>query len=89
MRYALEIPEHLDKAFLKLSKRDKRQLEAIRGKVDEILENPSHYKPLKGDMYGARRVHIEGSFVLTFEIDEEKKIVRLLDYEHHDRVYKV
>ncbi|MBI4980077.1 type II toxin-antitoxin system mRNA interferase toxin, RelE/StbE family [Candidatus Woesearchaeota archaeon] len=73
--------------FQKLSKKDKAQLEIIHKKVNEILENPHHYKPLRGDMHGAFRVHIQKSFVLTFEIDESNKVVKLLDYEHHDNVY--
>jgi len=35
-----------------------------------------------------RRVHIGGSFVLIYEINEEQKIVTLLDFDHHDNVYK-
>lgn len=34
------------------------------------------------------RVHISGSFVLIFKIDEERKLLRLLEFEHHDNVYK-
>ena len=87
MAYKLDIPEHLDKIFLKLSKKDKKQLEIINKKINEILENPYHYKPLIGDMHGTFRVHIDKSFVLTFEIDEKSKAVRLLDYDHHDNIY--
>ena len=87
MAYTLYIPEHLDKVFFKLSKKDRKQLEVIHRKVNEILENPYHYKPLRGDMHGARRVHVGKSFVLTYEIDEKDKVVRLLDYDHHDNIY--
>lgn len=87
MAYALDIPEHLDKIFQKLSKKDRKQLEIINKKVNEVLENPQHYKSLRGDMHGALRVHIHKSFVLTFEIDEKNKVVRLLDYDHHDNIY--
>jgi len=87
MTYSLEIPEHLDKIFNKLSKKDKKQLEIINRKVNEILVDPYRYKPLRGDLHGAFRVHINKSFVLTFDVDENNKIVRLLDYEHHDKVY--
>lgn len=85
--YTLEISEELDKKFSKLAKKDKKQMEAINKKVQQILENPYHFKPLRGDLYGARRVHIEKSFVLTYEIDEKNKIIRLLDYDHHDNIY--
>jgi len=87
MTYTLEISEHLDKIFSKLSKKDRKQLDIIKKKIDEILQQPHHYKPLKGDMYGTRRVHIYKSFVLTYEIKETEKIVRLLDYDHHDNIY--
>lgn len=88
MNYVLETPDHLDKLFQKLAKRDKKQLEAIHKKIKQILQNPYHFKPLRGDLKGARRVHIESSFVLTYEIDEKNKIIRLLDYDHHDNIYE-
>ncbi len=88
MVYQLEIPDHLDKAFSKLAKKNKKQLEIIRRKVEEILEDPCCYKPLRGDMHGAFRVHIDKSFVLTFEVDEQKRTVRLLEYGHHDDIYQ-
>lgn len=87
MEYRLQISEELDKVFSKLDKKNKKQLQIIHKKIDQILQNPYHFKPLRGDMHGARRVHIDTSFVLTYEIDEEKKLVRLLDFDHHDRVY--
>ena len=85
--YSLEISERADRIFCKLQKRDKVQLEAINEKVKQILANPQHFKPLSGDMHGSRRVHIASSFVLVYEIDEQRKVVRLLDYGHHDVVY--
>ena len=87
MTYSLLIPENLDKLFSKLVKKNKNQIQIINKKINQILENPYHFKPLIGDMHGARRVHIEKSFVLTYEIDEQNKTVRLLDYDHHDNIY--
>ena len=87
MAYILDISEELDKKFRKLAKTDRKQLEIINKKVEQIQENPYHFKPLRGDMKGSRRVHIDKSFVLTYEVDEKKKVVRLLDYEHHDNIY--
>jgi len=85
--YKLQIPEHLDKLFFKLSKKDKLQFEILSKKIQQILENPEIGKPLTATMVGQRRVHIR-HFVLTYEILEKEKIVRLLDYAHHDNVYK-
>jgi YafQ family addiction module toxin component len=86
MKYTLEIANDVDKKFSKLAKKDRKQLESINKKIIQIQENPCHYKPLRGDMHGSRRVHI-GSFVLTYEIEEKNKIIRILDYDHHDFVY--
>ena len=87
MEYRLQISEELDKYFSKLAKKNKKQLQIIQHKIQQILENPYHFKPLRGDLHGARRVHIDKSFVLTYEVDENKKIVGLLDFDHHDNIY--
>jgi len=63
MVYSLEIADNLNKTFGKLAKKDKTTLQAINKKVNEILENPYHYKPLRAPMQNKRRVHISGSFV--------------------------
>ena len=87
MPYFLAVSDEADKKFQKLRNKNKKQLEIIENKIQKILENPYHFKPLRGDMHGARRVHIDKSFVLTYEIIETEKIVRILDYEHHDNIY--
>lgn len=87
MEYQLQVSEELDAAFSKLAKKNKKQLQIIDKKIQQILSNPYHFKPLRGDMHGARRVHIDKSFVLIYEIDEARKLIRLLDFDHHDQVY--
>ena len=86
MRYELEISEKLEKVFNKLKKRDKLRAEMVKRKIKMILENLFIGKPLTSNMAGIRRVHIK-PFVLTYEILESEKIIRLLDYEHHDSIY--
>ena len=88
MAYSLEVAENLNKVFGKIAKKDKTTFEAVNKKVNEILENPHHYKPLRAPMQNKRRIHISGSFVLIFTIDEDRKVVQLLEFEHHDRAYK-
>jgi len=39
-------------------------------------------------MSGIRRVHLGKSFVLIYEILENEKVVRLLDFAHHNKIYK-
>jgi YafQ family addiction module toxin component len=85
--YNLIIKEELDSKFEKLAKKNKKQLEIILNKADEILENPHRYKNLKAPMNHFRRVHIDKHFVLIFSVDEESKTVTLEDYDHHDNIY--
>ena len=84
--YNLIIREELDSKFEKLAKKNKKQLEIILNKADEILENPHRYN-LKAPMNHFRRVHIDKHFVLIFSVDEESKTVTLEDYDHHDNIY--
>jgi len=86
MTYTLDVSEKLDKIFSKLGKKDKLQFEILTRKINEILENPKIGEPLTGNMAGQRSVHIR-NFVLVYEILENEKIIRLLDYDHHDVVY--
>ncbi len=85
MNYALEISEKAEKIFSKLRSKNPAQMIIINKKVIQIRINPYHFKPLCGDMHGARRVHIDRHFVLVYEI--EGTIVRILDYDHHDDIY--
>lgn len=87
MTYELEIPEKLKKVFEKLKKKDKSRAEILKRRIKEILENPFIGKPLTGDMVGVRRIHVR-PFILSYEILEDEKIVRLLDYDHHDNIYR-
>lgn len=51
MTYDLLISKKTDKKLKKHS-RNKKFMEAVNKKLNEILENPEHYKPLRGDMHG-------------------------------------
>ena len=87
--YKLAIKEKLDEKFKKLQKKDKETLRLIERKVQDILEDPYRFKPLKKPLQNKRRVHIGGSFVLIYEVIEKEKLVTLFDFDHHDNVYKV
>ncbi len=84
--YSLKLESHVSRTFSKLSKKDKPQLEMANKKIKQILENPHRFKPLRAPMENKRRVQI-GSSVLIYRIDEEHKIVEILDYDHHDNIY--
>ena len=55
--------------------------------LKQIKENPYHFKPLRTPMQNFRRVHI-GNFVLIYSINENKRIIIIEKYEHHDNVYR-
>lgn len=84
--YNLEIEEEVLKAFKKLRKKDAKQLEAIKKKIEQILNDPLQFKPLRHPLEGLWRVHV-GPFVLIYEVCKETNTVRLLKYKHHDEAY--
>ncbi len=86
--YKLAVKESLDKKFKRLQKKDKEMLRLINRKVQDILEDPYRFKPLRKPLQNKRRVHVGGSFVLIYEINEKEKIVTLFDFDHHDNIYK-
>lgn len=77
-----------EKSIEKICKKNHILREALEKKMNEIVQNPQHYKPLKHELAGERRVHIMKSFVLKFEVDESKKIVTFIVFSHHDDAYK-
>ena len=87
--YRLAIKESLDKKFRKLQKKDTEMLRLIDRKVQDILVNPYRFKPLKKPLQNKRRVHVAGSFVLVYEINEKEKLITLLDFDHHDNIYEM
>jgi len=87
--YKLAVKESLDKKFKRLQKKDKEMLRFIGKKVQDILKDPYRFKTLRKPLQNKRRVHVGGSFVLIYEINEKEKIVTLFDFDHHDNIYKV
>lgn len=61
---------------------------ALENKINEIVLHPNHYKPLRYDSAGERRVHLLKSFVLKFEVDENTKTITFIFFGHHDEAYK-
>jgi YafQ family addiction module toxin component len=86
--YRISVEQRLERILKKLYRKDRKTYESIMKKVEEILQDPHVYKPLSNEMKGKRRVHISGHFVLVFSIDEKAGAVLLLDFEHHDKIYR-
>ncbi len=77
----------MEKIFFKLAKRNPKQMYIIGKNIEEVLQKPQHYKNLRTPLQNLKAVHVDKSFVLTFSVDEELKIVIFEDYDHHDKVY--
>ena len=88
MTYEFEIKNGLGRKLKKIKKKDTPFFQAVKQKIAQIVQHPTHYKPLKGDMKGIRRVHVKTSFVLIFTVDEKSKLVSFIDLDHHDVIYK-
>ena len=56
--------------------------------MGQILADPHHFKPLRAPLQNLRRVHLEGSYVLVYSIDEKNRLVVIEDYAHHDKIYR-
>ena len=85
--YSYELRKSVEKIFYKLAKKSPNQLLMIERKIEEIRQNPQHYKNLRKPLQHLKRVHIDKSFVLVFSVDENKKHIIIEDYDHHDNIY--
>lgn len=84
-RYFLAHGPAFGRILKKLNRDTALRTELDRG-IEKILKNPLLGKPLRHSMRKYRRIHIERSSVLLYEIQGFKVV--LLDFDHHDRIYK-
>ena len=83
----MEVMPSCQKAIDKACKSNPILRKILRRKMNEIVFNPPHYKPLKYDLAGERRIQI-GSFVLVYEINYSKKLIIFTRFTHHDKAYR-
>ncbi|MBI5393517.1 type II toxin-antitoxin system RelE/ParE family toxin [Candidatus Woesearchaeota archaeon] len=88
MTYNIDIHPDCKEEINKSCKKNPVLQKAIKNKMEEIIENPQHYKSLRYDAAGERRVHILKSFVLKFQIIEETNTVQFIFFGHHDFAYR-
>ena len=88
--YRWERSDKLLKILKKLFKKDKSRYEAALNKINEVIksENPTRYKNLCYELKAFKGVHIDTHFVLTFKVDEKKRLIRFEDLQHHDIIYR-
>jgi len=87
MTYRIVVHPGVQKEIEKLFKKDKIRYEYIKKRLKILAEQPEIGKPLRNVMKGKRRVQI-GSFVLIYSIDTNENKITLLNFEHHDDVYR-
>lgn len=87
LTYALLISDDCQDQIRKHCKKNSVLEQAISKKVNQILSDSYHFKPLRAPLSNKRRVHILGCFVLIYEIEENSKSVILLRFAHHDDAY--
>jgi len=87
MAWTLEVAAAFGRDYRKLCSKNAALRRAVDNKVDQVLAQPLHYKPLRAPLQGVRRVHVGGSFVLLFEADDTTRVVRLLRLAHHDEAH--
>jgi len=89
--FDFDLSDELKYKIKKLVKKDKKRVEIINKKIKEIIKCDSvsinHYKNLRHDLKELKRVHIDRSFVLTFNVDLQKNFILFVDFDHHDRIY--
>ncbi|MEM4946469.1 MAG: type II toxin-antitoxin system mRNA interferase toxin, RelE/StbE family [Archaeoglobaceae archaeon] len=84
MSYRAEFSEEFLRIAKKLKDKDPKLFERLMSKIEEIIKQPEHYKPLKGEMKGLRRAHI-GHFVAIFKVEGD--VVRFVTFKHHNHAY--
>ena len=85
--YRPAISKKLKAKMEKICRKDRQLHVALMKKIREIPNDPHHYKPLRHDLKGFYRVHIEKSFVLIFSVEEDSGMVKFIDLDHHDEIY--
>ena len=72
------------KKQLKKINKDRALLDKIKKNIKKLCENPKIGKPLRHNLKGHRRIHIN-PFVLIYSVAGDNIIFHY--YEHHDKAY--
>ncbi len=86
MTYQVIADPQVQKRLRKIFKKDKSIYGHLKKKLVKLGQNPEIGKPLKNVLKNKRRLHI-GSYVLIYKIDNENKVIKLLEFDHHDKAY--
>lgn len=85
VQYTLDLTYRYKDSLKRIKRSKPDLLPPLEKGIAKILRDPTLGKPLRNELRNNRRIQI-GSFVLLYEIAGAE--IRLLDFDHHDRVYK-
>ncbi len=84
MPYVLRLAKSVGKDIMKLKKKDPETHKEIFRRVERILNDPYHAgHPLRSKHKGVWETHVKNN-LLFYTIDENAKIVELVQYIDHD-----
>ena len=84
MKYALRVTNTFGRELKRLSERDRERVLSL---IEEVQESPYEYKPLSGQLSGARSARA-GDLRLIYTVDDVQKLIVLLFVGHRERVYE-
>ncbi len=82
-RYSLAITRRFKRSFRKLPRNVQ---ERVYERIALLLENPYLGVRLRGELSGLYRLRV-GDYRVIYAIDEEKRLIVLLDVGHRRRIY--
>ncbi|MEK7509779.1 MAG: type II toxin-antitoxin system RelE/ParE family toxin [Patescibacteria group bacterium] len=84
--YTLVFSGRFEHTLRRLRKKNPDLARALVSHFPKLEREPALGKPLRHSLRIFRRLQIEGSFVLLYEVRDFD--VHLIDFDHHDRIYK-
>ncbi|MBU1203561.1 MAG: type II toxin-antitoxin system RelE/ParE family toxin [Nanoarchaeota archaeon] len=84
MKYKTAFTSFFENQLKKIKKKDPPLFKRLTKKINEISQNPEHYKPLRNVLAGLRRAHLD-PFIILFEISGDTIIFHYV--KHHDKAY--
>jgi len=84
MKYQRRYTPEFEEALKKIKKKDQRLFERLTKKIEQIMENPEHYKPSRYHLKGTRHALVK-PFIILFDVGGN--LVSFHFVKHHDRAF--
>lgn len=84
MNYKAVFTPTFEKQLKKAKKSDQNRFDRLKKSIVKICENPEMGKPLKYELKGTRRIHLN-PYVLIYSIERDAVVFHYI--EHHDDAY--